>query len=199
MFHSLSIVFRFSRAMRAHTVYRLDERQQNQRAPSSRELARRSRDWRSQSRIARPLSEFVQNFGFAHLLFINRKRRKTAWNKGLTAKFLFWNARWPEKRKPLLKRLSAWYNEGYKKDVRILCVADCRQKAILPPKGENSPFRKWKNSWISWFCYSSQVCLCQQAVAPSLRELSAKLTEGVLQPKIKRKPAKIHANQKKFA
>ena len=96
----------------------------------------------------------------------NRKRRKTAWNKGLTAKRPFWNARWPEKRKRLLKRLSAWYNEGYKKDVRILCVADCRQKAILPPKGENSPFRKWKNSWISWFCYSSQVCLCQQAVRP---------------------------------
>ena len=102
---------------------------------------------------ARPLSEFVQNFGFAHFKNQNRKRRKTAWNKGLTAKFLFWNARWPEKRKRLLKRLSAWYNEGYKKDVRILCVADCRQKAILPPKGANSPFRKWKNSWISWFCY----------------------------------------------
>ena len=24
-------------------------------------------------------------------------------------------------------------------------VSDCKQKAILPPKGENSPFRKWKN------------------------------------------------------
>ena len=32
---------------------------------------------------------------------------------------------------------------------------------------ETAPFRKWKNSWISWFCYSSQVCLCQQAAAPS--------------------------------
>ena len=51
--------------------------------------------------------------------------------------------------------LACWALHGYK--------SDCRQKAIFPRRRENSPFRKWKNCWISWFCYSSQVCLSQQA------------------------------------
>ena len=50
-------------------------------------------------------------------------------------------------------REGIWTDRGW---IRPQCgLTDCRQKAILPPKGENSPFRKWKNSWISWFCYSS--------------------------------------------
>ena len=32
--------------------------------------------------------------------------------------------------------------ETISKSFRFKGAADCRQKAILPPKGENSPFRK---------------------------------------------------------
>ena len=51
-----------------------------------------------------------------------------------------------------------------------------------PPKGENSPFRKWKNRWISWFCYSSQVCLCGQAAA-QIPDLCISRTQKNGQPK----------------
>lgn len=33
---------------------------------------------------------------------------------------------------------------GYNKNTGILCSSDCRQKAILPPKGENSSFYELK-------------------------------------------------------
>ena len=87
----------------------------------------------------------MQNFGFAHLLFIRIKTEKE--------EKLHETKDWPPNARSEMRADRKKENrcsnacphdtmKDTKKDVRILRVADCRQKAILPPKGANSPFRK---------------------------------------------------------